>query len=78
MNPFDHKEENRKKLPAFIEINEMNYPTVFVDKKVTTAFNVYGYPTFYLIDQEGEIIFSEMGYSEENAAKIDSLLELVL
>ncbi len=72
LNPFDNKQKKRKKLEEFIKINKMSYPTIFVDKEVTKAYNVRAYPTFYIIDNNGKIVYSKIGYSDEN--EIDSLL----
>ncbi|MGM0609309.1 MAG: TlpA family protein disulfide reductase [Candidatus Muiribacteriota bacterium] len=74
LNPFDNKEKNKEKLEEFIKINKMNYPTIFVDNKVTKAYNVRAYPTFYIIDDIGNIVYSKIGHSEENEKEIDSLL----
>jgi peroxiredoxin len=74
LNPFDNKEENKEKLEEFIEINKMNYPTIFVDNAVTKAYNVRAYPTFYIIDDDGNIVYSKIGHNEENETEIDSLL----
>mgnify|MGYP006278136307 FL=1 len=78
LNPFDHKEENRRKLPDFIEINKINYPIVFIDKNVQKDYNVRAFPTFYIIDENGEIAFSKRGYSEEGEITIDSLLNVMV
>lgn len=74
LNPYDNKENDKEKLKAFIQINEMNYPTIFVDNKVTKAYNVRAYPTFYIIDDKGKIVYSKIGHSEKNEKEIDSLL----
>ena len=42
-----------------------NYPIVFVDREVSKQFNVFGYPTFYLIDKKGIILYGMRGYAEE-------------
>jgi len=78
LNPFDNKEKNKKKLNDFIEINKMSYPTIFVDHKVTKEYKVRAYPTFYIIDTKGKIVYSKVGYSEKNEKEIDSLLNKLI
>jgi len=78
LNPIDGVEKNRKKLPDFIEINKMNYPIVFIDRNTTQDYNVRAYPTFYVLDKQGKIIYSKMGYGEDSDAKVDSLLNAVM
>jgi thiol-disulfide isomerase/thioredoxin len=75
LNPFDNKEKNKEKLNQFIEINKMSYPTIFVDKKVTNEYNIKAYPTFYILDAKGKIVYSQVGHSEQNEKEIDSLLK---
>ncbi|AFU67719.1 thiol:disulfide interchange protein, TlpA_like family [Psychroflexus torquis ATCC 700755] len=75
LNPFDNKEKNKEKLNDFIEINKMSYPTIFVDHKVTKEYKVRAYPTFYIIDTKGKIVYSKVGHSEKNEKEIDSLLK---
>jgi peroxiredoxin len=74
LNPFDSKEKDKAKLEEFIETNKMNYPTVFVDKDVVDAYNVKVYPTFYIIDDKGKIVYSKVGHNDKNEMEIDSLL----
>lgn len=74
LNPFDGKNKNKEKLAEFIEVNEMNYPTVFIRDRVTKDYNVIAYPTFYIINKEGKIIYSKIGHSKKNEKEIDSLL----
>lgn len=74
LNPIDTKEKDKIKLKEFIEINKMSYPTVFIDNQVTIDYNVRAYPTFYIIDDKGKIVYSKVGHSEENEKEVDSLL----
>lgn len=74
LNPFDSKEKDKEKLKEFIQTNKMNYPTVFVDKDVVDAYNVKAYPTFYIINDKGEIVYSKVGQSKMNEKELDSLL----
>ena len=75
LNPFDNKEENKKKLPDFIELNKMTYPCIFIDNHVLESYNVKAFPTFYIIDKQGKIVYAEVGFSEENEENLELLLE---
>lgn len=74
LNPYDNKVEDEEKLKDFIEINKMNYPTIFVDFNVTRNYNVRSFPTFYIIDKSGNIVYSQIGYGEKYEKEIDSIL----
>ena len=52
----------------------MEYPTIFVGDEVTKAYNVRAYPTFYIINPNGEIIYSKVGHNEKSEKEIYSLL----
>jgi len=56
----------------------MSYPTIFVDHKVTKEYKVRAYPTFYIIDTKGKIVYSKVGHSEKNEKEIDSLLNKLI
>lgn len=74
LNPYDNKEKDKDKLEEFIKINKMNYPTIFVDEEVIKAYNVRAYPTFYIINNKGKIVYSKVGHSKKNEMEINSLL----
>lgn len=74
LNPIDSKSADRDKLAGFIEINEMIYPTVLVDRSVANAYSVKGYPTFYVLNRENKIIFAEVGLHPQMQANVDSVL----
>ncbi|MFC2131863.1 TlpA disulfide reductase family protein [Bacteroidota bacterium] len=65
VNSIDIKEKDRKKIPVFLKYNEMNYPIIFIDHKTDSIYHVSGYPTIYLIDRKGKIVFSQAGFSED-------------
>lgn len=64
INPFDNNENSLRRLPKFIENNNMTYQIIFVDQEISKLFNVSGYPTMYLIDKEGTIKYRSAGWGE--------------
>lgn len=62
VNSFDTSETQKQKLPKFIRINKNTYPTVLTSRSTDKAYNLYGYPTFYLINRNGKIAYSQRGY----------------
>lgn len=49
-----------------------------LDKSKSKDFKIYAYPSLYLISRKGEVLYSEVGFSENAAYKIDSLIQLNL
>jgi thiol-disulfide isomerase/thioredoxin len=74
LNPQDNNEEQREQFPDFIEINKLDYPIVFIERDVPKMYHVTGYPTFYVIDNEGNIAYSNKGYGENTETILDSVL----
>lgn len=76
INPYDTIEKDKEKLEKFIEITKMNYPAILVDNKVKKAYNIKVFPTFYILDTSGKIVYSKVGYTENSEKEIDSLLNM--
>lgn len=77
-NPTDNNKKNLKRMPNFLEHNSIDYPIMFIEKENTKDFKVFAYPSFYLIDKQGKIIYSETGFGENAMGKIDSLIQINL
>jgi peroxiredoxin len=58
MNPIDSAEE----IAEFKKKRSVTYPSIIATKELAEEYNVSGYPTFYLIDKAGKIIFRQSGY----------------
>lgn len=60
INPFDDRESILK----FNERFKQNYPTFTSAKNTKEIYRINGYPTFYLIDANGEIVKGYEGFSK--------------
>jgi thiol-disulfide isomerase/thioredoxin len=78
IDPFDNNEKDLKRMPNFLEKNTMDYPILFVDRKDVEAFKVFAYPTLYVVNREGEVVFSQIGFGEATGARIDSVIQVHL
>lgn len=67
MNGIDKKS---KMLSDFID-KRIKYPIILTDRSVNKKYQLTGYPTIYLIDRNGKILFSEVGFGEKHG--LDSL-----
>lgn len=74
LNPFDKK----KDLSQFIESQGINYTVCLEAKSVAEAYRVQGYPTVYLIDQNGYIAFVGVGYSSESELELHEAVKKLL
>jgi peroxiredoxin len=71
---------NRPKLAkAFLEEMGVTFPVVMDDKKVAKElYKIKGYPTTYLIDTQGRIIFRHLGFSEGKEKTFEAEIQLLL
>lgn len=69
INPFDKKSDG---LVEFLSKRNINYTTVLDEgRKAVEDYRVSGYPTLYLIDKTGTIVFVQEGYGTETAKELE-------
>lgn len=61
---------NQKEVENFIHDLEINVPVLIGSTDVAHAFNIDMFPTYYLIDENGKIDGSSVGYSSELGMKL--------
>jgi peroxiredoxin len=71
VNPVDQADTGLK---SFLQSMDISYPVVLKAREVAETYNVHVYPSLYLIDQEGKIIFTQTGYSEENEQQLEKMI----
>ncbi|MBK9256721.1 MAG: TlpA family protein disulfide reductase [Saprospiraceae bacterium] len=71
IDPYDKKEEG---IGAFLSKRGVTYDILLGGTDVAKDYRVSGYPTMYLVDRTGKIIFVQAGY----AKSVDELLEKVI
>lgn len=54
---------NRADIQAFIDENEVDYPVLLGNRDVQRSYNISAYPTLYIIDAEGKIEHTAVGYT---------------
>jgi thiol-disulfide isomerase/thioredoxin len=59
LDPYDNKEDN---LADFLAKRDVTYTVVYGDHEIPTTYHVEGYPTMFLIDQDGKIVNIQTGY----------------
>ena len=77
INSSDIKRLDR--MPQFLEHNPIKYPIVMVENEVPDSYNVRVWPTFYIIDKDGKVAFSKLGFGEDTTEKeLEELIEQLL
>lgn len=50
---------------AFLAQHEMEIPVLLGSEQTTQAFKINAFPTYYILNKEGQIVSRDMGYSSE-------------
>ncbi len=71
INPYDKKEDN---IAAFLAKRGINYTVLLGAEKVADDYRVSGYPTLFLIDKNGMIIFIQEGYGKNTEQVLEEII----
>ena len=71
VDPYDKIEDS---IAPFLAKRGVTYLVLLEGKKVAIDYHVSAYPTMYLIDRNGKILFSQMGYGEETEKKLEKII----
>ncbi len=47
----------------YVDQHEIKVPVLLGDRKITTEWNIYAFPTYYILDNERRVIRRDPGYS---------------
>ncbi|MCA6078726.1 TlpA family protein disulfide reductase [Fulvivirga sedimenti] len=64
INSLDNDDKTLKRLPGFIEKNDLRYQIVLNDRTADSLYLVKAYPSLYVIDQQGSVVFTQLGFNE--------------
>ncbi len=70
MNTMDKDDKARRHNKK----HHITYNTTLCSREVKAAYKIHSYPSFYLIDQTGKIVFSTSGYSSNLSAELESAI----
>lgn len=58
----------------FIQRKQINYPLVISPNNLNREFKVIGYPTLFLMNKRGELIYLTEGYSEQLEVELENVI----
>ncbi len=58
----------------FIKRKQISYPLVISPNNLNKEFKVLGYPTLFLMNRNGKLIYSSEGYSEQLEAELEKII----
>jgi thiol-disulfide isomerase/thioredoxin len=62
--------DNKESIERFVRKNNIEYPVLVNGENTGKKFQVSSYPTFYLIDKQGNVVTSYDGYSDDLEKKL--------
>ncbi len=74
LNSNDNRESHLQRMPGFIAKHAITYPMVMTNRTVDSLYQTKVYPTFYLIDKQGKIIHSNLGFSTRAADTLRAII----
>lgn len=78
VNLYDVTEKALKKIPDYIKRNDLKYTIASIDQSVAKEFNVMSYPTLYIIDKNGLIHYSTIGFSDNLEKELEEIITKML
>jgi thiol-disulfide isomerase/thioredoxin len=72
INPYDLKNEELISLPGKLGLT---FPMATYGKKVAADYHVGSYPTLYLIDRNGKVVTSFVGYNNSLKAQLEKAIQ---
>jgi hypothetical protein len=78
INDIDTDSLSRALLIPFRQKENINYPIILADKSISEKYKIIGYSTLYILNKNGEIEYSKLGYSENLEKEVDSILNKIL
>ncbi len=55
--------QTQAEVQAYVDRHEITVPVLLGDRKITNAWNIYAFPTYYILDDEQRVIRRDLGYS---------------
>lgn len=72
IDPYDKKEDD---IATFLSKRGVTYTVLLGGKDAAKDYHVSAYPTMYLIDKTGKIIFIQVGYGKDVEGTLDELIK---
>lgn len=73
IDPYDTKEKDE--IDVFLAKRGVTYTVVLGGKEVAKDYHVSGYPTMYLVGEDGKILFSQVGYGDGTEEKLEEIIK---
>lgn len=71
IDPYDKEEDD---ISSFLKKRGVTYTVLLEGGETAKNYRVSGYPTLFLIDRNGKIVFIQEGYGDETDKKLEEII----
>lgn len=61
---------DKENLQEYVKKIKMNYPSLYEGEKLASELGVTAAPSFVLLNRNGEVVYTESGFNEEEIIKV--------
>ncbi|MDN4503306.1 redoxin domain-containing protein [Alteromonadaceae bacterium BrNp21-10] len=61
---------NLEEIKVFVDDHQIDLPVMLGHESLKRVFSVQGYPTYYILDKDNNVLMSDMGYSSTLGLKL--------
>lgn len=73
IDPYDIK--GKYNIDNFLAKRGVTYTVLLGGKEIAKKYQVFGYPTIYLIGKKGEILYTHIGYGKGDEKEIEEIIK---
>ena len=55
--------QTQAEVQEYVDRHEITIPVLLGDRTITSAWNIYAFPTYYILDNEQRVVHRDLGYS---------------
>lgn len=74
VNSIDNNDKQKARFPKFFEYNPITYPVVLTQRTVDSLYNVTGYPTLYIVNEQGKVVYAQIGFGEPSVPEMEKVI----
>ncbi len=78
LNSVDNHPRSLGYLKTFLENRQISYPIILIKSTVDIRYKISDYPTMYIIDKKGKIVYADNGFNHEKLSRLkEKVKELI-
>lgn len=71
-------QDSKEKVERYVKKRQINYPVLLNGKNVAKRYGVDAFPTFFIINKSGKIIYSQVGFDKATILKTEKIIKKAL